>query len=139
MIPLCIDQGLAVLPWSPLARGFLTGSRTRETPRATPRAQSDEFADRMYFQEQDYLVLDALREVSVARGAQPAQVALAWLLSMPGVSAPILGATKVQHITDAAGAVEMTLSAEEISRLEAPYTPHKILGHDQPTPRNQSG
>ncbi|HZI94433.1 MAG TPA: aldo/keto reductase [Patescibacteria group bacterium] len=139
MIPLCLDQGLAVMPWSPLARGFLSGSRTRANQRTTSRAQNDEFADKMYFQEDDFRVLDALLEVSAARGAKPAQVALAWLLSVPGVTAPILGATRIDHITDAAAAVEMTLTPEEIAKLEAPYKPHPILGHDQPTPRGARG
>jgi 1-deoxyxylulose-5-phosphate synthase len=134
MIPLCLDQGLGLIPWSPLARGFLAGKRTRETPRPTERAQSDEFADRLYFRNEDFLVLDALTEVSAARGARPAQVALAWLLACPGVAAPILGATRPEQITEAAAAVEITLTAEEIRRLELPYVPHPILGHDQPRP-----
>ncbi|HET6374008.1 MAG TPA: aldo/keto reductase [Candidatus Polarisedimenticolia bacterium] len=137
MIPLCLDQKLAVLPWSPLARGFLAGTRTRETPRATPRARTDEYADSMYYREEDFRVLDALLEVSAARGAKPAQVALAWLLSVPGVTAPILGATSAAHIEEAARAVEMNLTDEEILKLETPYAPHPVLGHTQPTPRGK--
>lgn len=135
MIPLCLDQGVGLLPWSPLARGFLTGSRTREAPRPTTRAGSDDFADRMYFREEDFKVLDALLEVSRKRGAPPSQVALAWLLSVPGVVAPILGATDVSHIEQAVPAVDITLTEEEIAALEAPYVPHPVLGHDQPGPR----
>jgi len=135
MIPLCIDQGLGVLPWSPLARGFLTGSRTRQQPQATDRSRSDEFADRMYFKEEDFAVLDALLKVSAARGAKPATVAMAWLLSRPGVTAPIVGATKPGYITDAVAALELSLTPDEIAALEAPYKPHVILGHDQPAPR----
>ncbi len=135
MIPLCIDQGLGVIPWSPLARGFLAGSRTRETPRVTARAQADPFADEMYFREDDFRVLDALLDVSRARGAKPAQVALAWLLSVPGVTAPVIGASKVEQIDDAAAALEIRLSPEEIARLEEPYRPHPILGHRQSSPR----
>ena len=136
MIPLCLDQSVAVNPWSPLARGFLTGSRTREAPRTTERAGSDEFADRMYFREEDFKVLDAVLEVSNARGLKPAQVALAWLLSVPGVTSPVIGATNEAHLEDAAAAVELTLTEEEIRALEEPYVPHEILGHDQPAPRD---
>ena len=135
MIPLCQDQGLAVNPWSPLARGFLAGTRTRQQPRETARARSDEFADRMYFQEPDFQVLDALMKVSADRGAKPATVAMAWLLSAPGVTAPIVGATKPGYIADAVAALEVKLSSEEMTALEAPYQPHPILGHEQPTPR----
>ena len=135
MIPLCLDQGVAVVPWSPLARGFLTGARTRRTPRPTTRSQSDEFADRMYYREEDFRVLDALLEVSAARGVKPAQVALGWLLSAPGVVSPIIGATKIDHLDEAVAALDITLTDEEIRKLEAPYMPHPIHGHDQPTPR----
>ena len=135
MIPLCLDQGVGLLPWSPLARGFLTGSRTREAPRQTARARSDEFADRMYYREEDFRVLDALLDVSRGRGAPPSQVALAWLLSAPGVVSPILGATDARHLEQAAPALEIELTQEEIEALEAPYVPHPILGHDQPAPR----
>ncbi len=135
MIPLCLDQGVGVLPWSPLARGFLGGHRTREQPRPTVRAQADEFADRLYYREEDFRVLDALLEVSRARGEPPARVALGWLLSVPGVVAPIVGATRPEHIEDALAACEMVLSEEEIRKLEAPYVPHPVLGHDQPGPR----
>lgn len=135
MIPLCLDQGVGLLPWSPLARGFLTGSRTREAPRQTARARSDEFADSMYYREEDFRVLDALLDVSRGRSAPPSQVALAWLLSAPGVVSPILGATDASHLEQAAPALEIELTQEEIEALEAPYVPHPILGHDQPAPR----
>jgi len=135
MIPLCVDQGIGVIPWSPLARGFLTGSRTRQDPKATVRASSDPFADELYFTEPDFQVLDALLEVARGRGAKPAQVALAWLLSVPGVTAPIIGATREEYIDDAVAAVDMQLSAEEIVSLERAYQPHAILGHRQPSPR----
>lgn len=135
MIPLCLDEGLAVNPWSPLARGFLGGTRSRETPRATDRARTDDFADRLYYREEDWRVLDALVSVSRSRGEPPARVALAWLLSAPGVVSPIVGATKPEQVTEAARAIEITLSAEEIEILEKPYIPHPILGHDQPVAR----
>jgi len=136
MIPLCLDQRVGILPWSPLARGFLTGRRTREAPRPTARAQSDEYADRLYYRDEDFDVVDALLDVARARGDAPARVALAWLLSVPGVTAPIVGATRVEYLDDAAAAVDIELSGEEISRLEAAYRPHPILGHDQPGPRD---
>jgi aryl-alcohol dehydrogenase-like predicted oxidoreductase len=139
MVPLCIDQGVGVLPWSPLARGFLTGSRTREAPRATERAASDGFADHMYFRDEDFDLLDVLLEVSAARGDTPAQVALAWLLSVPGVTSPIVGATDPRHLEATAAAVEIELMAAEIEKLEGAYVPHPILGHDAPTPRSMGG
>jgi aryl-alcohol dehydrogenase-like predicted oxidoreductase len=134
MIPLCLDQGVGIIPWSPLARGFLTGSRTRETPRATRRASSDDYADNLYFKEEDFAVLDALLQVSRERGQKPAPVALAWLLGAPGVGAPLIGSTRVEHLEELAGAVAIELSQEEKSRLEAPYRPHPVLGHQQPRP-----
>jgi aryl-alcohol dehydrogenase-like predicted oxidoreductase len=136
MIPLCLDEGLGLVPWSPLARGFLTGSRTREGVRPTARAQADPFADELYFRPEDFDVLDAVLEVAGGRGLRPAQVALAWLLAAPGVVAPIIGATKAAYLDEAAAALEVRLSAEEIERLEAPYRPHPVLGHTQPRPRD---
>lgn len=135
MIPLCLDQGVGLIPWSPLARGFLTGSRTRES-KGTRRGESDPFADEMYFQEEDFRVLDAVLSVSSARGLKPAQVALAWLLSVRGVDAPIIGATGVDHLDELAAAVEVELTEDEIAKLEGPYQPHSILGHRQPAPRD---
>ncbi|MDX1389329.1 MAG: aldo/keto reductase [Acidobacteriota bacterium] len=139
MIPLCLDQGVGLMPWSPLARGFLTGSHTRENPRPTKRSQSDEYADRMYFRDEDFDVVDALLEVAGARDEKPAVIALAWLLSVPGVVAPIVGATRDGHIDDAVRAVEIELTDDEVEKLEAPYQPHPILGHDQPGPRDFAG
>lgn len=136
MIPLCLHEGIGVIPWSPLARGFLTGSRTRQNPRVTRRALSDAFADEMYFEEEDYRVLDALLEVAGQRGLAPAQIALAWILSVPGVVAPIIGSTKIDQIDAAADAVRIRLTEDEILRLEAPYRAHPILGHRPPAPRN---
>jgi aryl-alcohol dehydrogenase (NADP+) len=134
MIPLCLSEGLGLVPWSPLARGFLSGSRTRESPRPTGRAQNDEFADNLYFKEADFRVLDALRAVAQERGVAPAQVALAWLLACPGVDAPIVGATKVAHLRELVKAVDLSLDDGERQRLEAPYEPHPVLGHTPPTP-----
>ncbi len=138
MIPLCLDQGVGLIPWSPLARGFLTGSRTRETKGSSQRASADPMADDMYFREEDFVVLDVLLELAEQRGERPASLALAWLLSVPGVVSPIIGATATHHIEDACAAVESELTVEEIERLEAPYVPHRIHGHDQPTPREST-
>jgi aryl-alcohol dehydrogenase-like predicted oxidoreductase len=139
MIPLCITEGLGLIPWSPLARGFLTGSRSREAPRTTDRARHDEFADDLYFREADFRVLDAVLQVARERGATPAQVALAWLLAMPGVDAPIVGATKVAHLSDLVKALDIPLTDEEVRRLEAAYEPHPVLGHTSPSPRDLRG
>jgi aryl-alcohol dehydrogenase-like predicted oxidoreductase len=129
MIPQCIDQGVAVLPWSPLARGLLAGNRTREGERLTTRAQTDSFGDSLYVPEVDFAVVDRAAEVAAERGVPPAQVALAWLLQKPGVTAPIVGATTLEHLEDALAAVELPLSDEEVVRLEEPYVPHSVSGH----------
>jgi aryl-alcohol dehydrogenase-like predicted oxidoreductase len=129
MIPLCIDQGVAVLPWSPLARGVLTGNRGRQGERRTARAGNDPLSDERYNTSADFDVVDRLAEVAAGRGVPPAQVALAWLLSRPAVTAPIVGATKLGHISDALAAAELTLTHEEVRLLEEPYVPHPILGH----------
>ncbi len=136
MIPFCLDQGVGLVPWSPLARGFLTGSRTREGGKPTARAQADDFADKLYFRPEDWDVLEAVLSLARSRGLKPSQVAMAWILSRPGVAAPIIGATKVAHLDEAATALEVRLSEDEIAGLEAPYKPHVVLGHTQPTPRD---
>jgi aryl-alcohol dehydrogenase-like predicted oxidoreductase len=129
MIPQCIDQGVAVIPWSPLARGLLAGTRTREGERRTTRSGSDAFGDTLYNQPTDFDVVDAVVAVAAERGVPAAQVALAWLWHKPGVTAPIVGATKPGHLDDAVAAESLTLIDEEIARLEAPYRPHPVLGH----------
>jgi len=129
MIPLCLDQGVAVLPYSPLARGVLAGNRGRLGGRRTTRAGSDPLSDDFYDSPADFDVVDRLAEVAAARGAPPAQVALAWLLSRPGVTAPIVGATRLRHVGDALAAANLTLTDEEVSRLNEPYRPHRVLGH----------
>jgi aryl-alcohol dehydrogenase-like predicted oxidoreductase len=130
MIPQCIDQGLAIVPWSPLARGWLTGTRTRDGERRTTRAGTDTYADELSGRPEDFDVIDRLTELAAERGEAPARVALAWLLHKPGVTAPIIGATKLAHLEDALAATELALSPEEIARLEEPYKPHPVLGHD---------
>jgi aryl-alcohol dehydrogenase-like predicted oxidoreductase len=129
MIPQCIDQGVGVLPWSPLARGFLAGTRTRGGERVTTRAETDAFADRLYGRSEDFDVAERVTEVAAERNVPHAQVALAWLLHKQGVTAPIVGATKLAHLEDALAAAELTLGADEIARLEEPYRPHPVLGH----------
>jgi 1-deoxyxylulose-5-phosphate synthase len=128
MIPQCIDQCVAVLPWSPLARGLLAGTRTREGARLTTRARTDAFADSLYTQEVDFAVVERTAEVASERGVPSAQVALSWLLHKPGVTAPIVGATKAEHLDDALSAERLALSEDEIARLEEPYVPHAISG-----------
>jgi aryl-alcohol dehydrogenase-like predicted oxidoreductase len=129
MIPLCADQGVGVLPYSPLARGVLTGNRDRQGERRTVRAGDDPLSDERYNSPGDFDVVDRLAEVAAGRGVPAAQVALAWLLSRPVVTAPIVGATKLGHISDALAAVPLTLREEEVRRLEEPYVPHPVLGH----------
>jgi aryl-alcohol dehydrogenase-like predicted oxidoreductase len=129
MIPLCLDQGVGCIPWSPLARGMLAGNRTRDGGRHTTRSSTDTFTDYLYDQPTDFDVVDAVQEVATARGVPPAQVALAWLLQKPGVTAPIVGSTKQQHLVDALAAEALTLDESEIERLEKPYVPHPVLGH----------
>jgi 1-deoxyxylulose-5-phosphate synthase len=129
MIPLCLDQGVGCVPWSPLARGVLAGNRTREGGRLTTRSSTDAFTDYLYDQPTDFDVVDAAQSVAGARGVPTAQVALAWLLAKPGVSAPIVGSTKLSHLEDALAAESLTLSEEEVAQLEKAYVPHPVLGH----------
>jgi aryl-alcohol dehydrogenase-like predicted oxidoreductase len=129
MLPQCIDQGVGVLPWSPLARGLLAGNRTREGERLTTRANTDAFGDSLYSMELDFPVIERATEVARARDVSSAQIALAWLLHKPGVTAPIVGATKLGHLEEALAAAELTLSEDEIAALEEPYVPHAIAGH----------
>jgi 1-deoxyxylulose-5-phosphate synthase len=113
-----------------LARGFLTGTRRRGAEVETARSRNDKFADHLYFKEADYQVQDRLMELADRRGLPPAQLALAWLLHKPGVTAPIIGASKISHLEDAVSALEVSLSDDEINNLEEPYQPHPVLGLD---------
>jgi aryl-alcohol dehydrogenase-like predicted oxidoreductase len=130
MIPLCIDQGVGVLPWSPLARGLLAGTRTRAGERLTTRAGADPFGDSLYTPEVDFDVVDRVNEVAAERGVPSAQIALAWVLRQPAVTAPIVGATKAAHVEDALAAEQLELSDGDVARLEEPYAPHAISGHE---------
>jgi 1-deoxyxylulose-5-phosphate synthase len=127
MLPLCVEDGIGVIPWSPLARGILAGNRGRGGDRRTTRAQTDAFGDNLYV-EQDFDVVDRLEEVAAQRALPPARIALAWLLHKPGVTAPIVGATKPEHLEDALAAADVALSPEEIGRLEERYVPHAVSG-----------
>jgi len=129
MIPLCIDRGIGVIPWSPLARGFLAGNRTRQQRGTTERAQTDEFAHQMYYTDLDFDVVDRVIELAKRRGVTPAQIALAWILHKPGVTAPIIGASKMEQIEQSLAALDVTLDATEMQFLEEPYKPHAVLGH----------
>jgi aryl-alcohol dehydrogenase-like predicted oxidoreductase len=128
MLPLCVDQGIGVIPWSPLARGLLAGSRERGGERRTLRATTDAYADALYT-DADFDVVDAVRLVAAERGLPAAQIALAWLLGKEAVTAPIVGATKLAHLEDAVAAVAVRLSDDEVARVEKPYRPHAIMGH----------
>ncbi|HEY7214749.1 MAG TPA: aldo/keto reductase [Thermoanaerobaculia bacterium] len=130
MLPLCREEGIGVIPWSPLARGFLAGNRPRAGEAVTRRAQSDTFAHNLYRQPEDYEVAARAAAVAQRRGVKPAQVALAWLLHQPAVTAPIIGASKMAHLEDAVAALEIRLSEEERRELEEPYRPHPVLGHE---------
>ena len=131
MIPLCVDQKVGLIPWSPLARGFLAGNRKQNEDKQkaeTSRARTDDFAHKMYYAESDFKVLDRVTEVAEARGVKNAQVALAWMLTKPAVSAPILGASKAYQLDDALAAMELKLTEDEVKKLEEPYEPHRVLG-----------
>jgi len=129
MIPQCLDQGIGVIPWSPIARGVLAGNRSRSGERHTTRSSTDSFTDYLYDQPSDFDVVERVAEVAKQRAVPPAQIALAWLLHKPGVTAPIAGATKPAHLHDALAAEQLTLDADEITRLEELYVPHPVLGH----------
>ena len=129
MIPLCIDEGIGVIPWSPLARGFLAGNRSREQRGDTERARTDDYAHQMYYTDADFDVVDRVADLAKRRGVKPAQIALAWILHKPGVTAPIIGASKMYQLDDAIAALDITLSADEMQYLEECYRPHAVLGH----------
>jgi aryl-alcohol dehydrogenase (NADP+) len=129
MLPLCLEEGIGVIPWSPLARGFLSGNRTRQDWGETPRAKSDGFAHDMYYQESDFEVVERVVEIAEQHCVTPSQIALAWLLQKPGVTSPIIGASKMDHLEQDVAALEIKLSGEEVERLEQPYRPHPVLGH----------
>ncbi len=129
MLPLCREEGIGVIPWSPLARGFVMGNRRKEDHGDTVRAKTDEYAQGLYYQQSDFDVVDRISQVAAKRGISNALVALAWVLQQPGITAPIIGASKMNHLDDAVAALDVKLSDEELKTLAEPYQPHKVLGH----------
>ena len=129
MMPLCRAEGVGIIPWSPLARGFLAGNRTRTQDTATMRAQTDDFAQSMYYRDNDFAVVEQLKQVAAARGVAPAQIALAWVLAQPGVTAPIIGASRIEQLNELGAALSIKLSEDECRTLQAVYQPHPVLGH----------
>ena len=128
MIPLCLEEEVGLIPWSPLARGFLAGNRNAQDRGETVRAKTDDFAQKLYYRPSDFTVVDRLTEIATKRGVQNAQVALAWILGKPGVSSPIIGASKMTHLDQAINALQLKLDEGEIKALEEPYEPHPVLG-----------
>ena len=129
MIPLCQDQGIGLIPWSPMARGFFAGDRKRDGGGETSRANNDPFAKGLYFRDEDFTVAECAAEVAKERGVTASQIALAWVLNKPYAHSPIIGATKMDHLDQAIAALDIKLSDEEIKNLEEPYIPHPVLGH----------
>lgn len=129
MIPLCEEEGIGVIPWSPLARGFLAGNRRKRGEGDTARAKSDGFAHHMYYQEIDFAILDAVEKLAETKGVKPAQIALAWMLHKSAIHSPIVGATKMYQLEEAVAALDIEITPEEMEVLEAPYRPRPILGH----------
>lgn len=129
MLPFCQSEGIGVIPWSPLARGFLAGNRSKDGWGDTIRAKVDDFAQSMYFKENDFAIVERGVHLANERGVKPAQIALAWLLHKPGVTSPIIGASKMNHLEEAVTAMEIKLTPQDIAFLEEPYLPHPILGH----------
>ena len=129
MIPFCLDQGVGLIPWSPLARGFLAGNRKPDKSGETTRSQNDPFANELYFRDSDFQIVDHVAELGKQRGVKPMQIALAWILGKPGVTAPIVGATKMHHLDEAIAAHDVKLSQDEMKSLEELYQPHPVLGH----------
>lgn len=129
MIPLCVDQGIGLIPWSPMARGFFAGDRKRGGGGETVRSNTDPFSNSLYFREEDFDVADRVAEIAQERGCTGSQIALAWVLHKPQIHSPIIGATKMDHLDQAIAALDINLSEDEMKRLEEPYKPHPILGH----------
>ena len=129
MLPLCRVEGIGVIPWSPLARGFLAGNRRTRTDSDTERGRTDTFAHDLYYGKEDFVVAERVGEIAAERGVKPAQIALAWILRQPGITAPIIGASKMYQLDDALAGLGISLSDDEARRLEEPYVPHRVLGH----------
>jgi aryl-alcohol dehydrogenase-like predicted oxidoreductase len=130
MVPLCEEEGIGLLPWSPLARGFLAGTHRKQDYGDSIRAKTDDYAQKLYYQDADFTVVDRVTEIAKGKGVSNAQVALAWLLHQPAVTAPIVGASKLEQLEDAVKAVDVQLTGDELDALEQPYQPHPVLGHN---------
>ena len=129
MLQLCREEGIGVIPWSPLARGFLAGNRRMQGFGETVRAKTDDYAQKMYYDPSDFEVVARVTDIARRRGVSNAQIAMAWVLAQPGVTAPIVGASKMQHLDDAIAALDLQLSEDELRELAEPYRPHTVLGH----------
>jgi 1-deoxyxylulose-5-phosphate synthase len=129
MIPLCMDEGIGIIPWSPLARGFLAGNRQSDRSGETVRSKTDNIAHKLYYEPSDFTVVDKLTEVAARHGVNNAQIALAWVLAQPGITAPIIGATKMHHLDDAIASLDLELEESELNELGSAYQPHPVLGH----------
>ena len=129
MIPLCREEGIGVIPWSPLARGFLAGNRSKQDLGETIRAKTDDYGHKLYYQDADFAVVDRVSEIARKRGVPNMHVALAWILQQPGITAPIVGASKLTHLDDAVAALSLKLDSDELAALAEPYQPHPVLGH----------
>jgi aryl-alcohol dehydrogenase (NADP+) len=129
MIPFCREEGIGLIPWSPLARGFLAGNRRKDGLGDTVRAKSDEYSPKLYYRDSDFAVVERLGEIARRRGVPNMQIALAWILHQPGITAPIIGASSVAHLEEAAAAAELKLTDDELRSLAEPYQPHPVLGH----------
>jgi aryl-alcohol dehydrogenase (NADP+) len=129
MIPLCREEGIGLIPWSPLARGFLAGNRTKQDFGETSRAKTDDYAQRLYYQDSDFEIVDRVSAIAKRRGVSNAQIALAWILAQPGVTSPIIGASKMRHLDEAVAALSLRLDESELQELGDAYRPHRVLGH----------
>ena len=130
MLPLCLEERIGVIPWSPLARGFLAGNRRKADWGETSRAKTDQFAHDLYYADSDFVVADRVCALARRRGVKPVHIALAWMLSKPSITAPIVGASQLSHLDDAVESLQVQLTAEDIAFVEEPYTPHPVLGFD---------
>lgn len=130
MSPLCLSEGVGLIPWSPLARGFLAGNRQQGGGGSTNRAMNDPFADEMYFRPNDFEIVDRVMALANQLGVKPAQIALSWLLHKPAVNAPIVGVSRLTHLEEAVKSLDIKLNTAQMSMLEEPYQPHPVLGHE---------
>jgi aryl-alcohol dehydrogenase-like predicted oxidoreductase len=129
MIPLCIEEGIGVIPWSPIARGFLAGNRTRDRGGETSRSRTDNLAHNYYYEDADFVMADRVGDLAEKYGYSRAQIALAWVLHKPGITSPIIGATKMRHLEEAVATIDIALADDDLAYLEEPYRPHSVMGH----------